>query len=197
MIHTFIFFQTFGDHFSCLTDPNCSITSDRGKVPQPAVIWSCLSKIHFSSFCTDTCLPLRSCISLLVLCFFILPKSLLSLLLLFCFFFNFSSRFLVFSLFSHLTVYQCDFHSISFQPTASGFTWLSLAGLLYCSRGWLLTGIYTLLGPWLVNVNAQTVPARCWWHFAEFLVSGVKSVTRRKTAFSNTEVCCVAQEGNI
>lgn len=48
-------------------------------------------------------------------------------------------------------------HSVSFQPTASGFTWLSLAGLFYCSRGWLLTGIYTLLGPWMVNVDAQTV----------------------------------------
>lgn len=72
-------------------------------------------------------------------------------------------------IFSSHTAYQCDYHSVSFQPTASGFTWLSLAGLLYCSRGWLLTGIYTLLGPWLVNVNAQTVSARCWWHFAEVL----------------------------
>lgn len=72
-------------------------------------------------------------------------------------------------IFSSHTVYQCDYHSVSFQPTASGFTWLSLAGLLYCSRGWLLTGIDTLLGPWLVNVNAQTVSARCWWHFGELL----------------------------
>lgn len=53
--------------------------------------------------------------------------------------------------------------------SASGFTWLSLAGLLHCSRAWLFTGISTLLGPWLVNANAQTVSARCWWHFAEVL----------------------------
>lgn len=135
MIHTFILFQTFGDDFSCLTDPNCSITSDGGKVPQLPVIWSCLSKIHFSPFCTDTCLPLLSCVSLLVLCFLILLKSLLSLLLLFCFFFHFSTHFLVFSLFFHLTLST----SVTSIPYLSNPRHLVLLGCpwqaLYISQG--------------------------------------------------------------
>lgn len=67
---------------------------------------------------------------------------------------------------------QCNSHPVPFQATASGFTWLSLAGLFYCSRGWLLPGISTLLGPWLVNVSAQSVSAHCWWHFAVVLALG-------------------------
>lgn len=70
------------------------------------------------------------------------------------------------------TANQCNSHSVPFQATASGFTWLSLAGLFYCSRGWLLPGISTLLGPWLVHVSAQSVSARCWWHFAVVLPLG-------------------------
>lgn len=99
-------------------------------------------------------------------------------------------------IFSAHTAYQCGYHSVTFQPTASGFTWLSLAGLLYCSRSWLLTGIYTLLGPWLVNVSAQTVCTLLvpFCRSSRSLESSL-SQGQRLCLFSNTEAS--AQEGNV
>lgn len=119
---------------------------------------SYVSKKHFSPFCSHICLPFLSYTA----CFShtITVTSFVS---------SFISP-LVF-LFSPYILISCCLlvYSVSFQPTASGFTWLSLAGYYYCSRGWHVTGIYTLLGPWMVNVNAQTLSALCWWHFVEVL----------------------------
>lgn len=117
-----------------------------------------------------------------------LPAALLFLL---SFLFSFPCRLPLCS--SH-AANQCNSHSVAFQATASGFTWLSLAGLFYCSRGWLLPGISTLLGLgcWMLMLNlclhtAGGILQLLWlW--------GSKSVTRAGLCLSpNPEVS--AQQG--
>lgn len=122
------------------------------------MIYAYVSKKHFSPFCNHMCLPFlsyRACFSHTITVTSSVSSFISPLV----------SLFSPYILISH----SLPEHSVSFQPTASGFTWLSLAGYYYCSRGWHVTGIYTLLGPWMVNVNAQSLSALCWWHFAEVL----------------------------